>query len=97
MTASKFAPHVDEGVKRMHAIKICITIFCECLKNTHAHFMSPFWGVQQAANGGLLRDPIVGGVHKKRTRPSWGFHQGCTEPETSLNFRQWSAQNAQTA
>ena len=26
--------------------------------------MSPFWVVQQAANGGLLRDPIVGGVRK---------------------------------
>ena len=26
--------------------------------------MAPFWVVQQAAKGGLLHDPIVGGVHK---------------------------------
>ena len=31
--------------------------------------MSPFWVVQQAANGGLLRDPIIGGVHKQCTEP----------------------------
>ena len=58
--------------------------------------MSSFCVVQQAANGGLLHDPVVGGARKK-----------CTEPETVVgissrrrrapaafrNFRQWNAQN----
>ena len=40
--------------------------------------MSPFWVVQQAANGGLLHDPVVGGVRKKCTEPETvvGSHQG---------------------
>ena len=43
--------------------------------------MSPFWVVQQAANGGLLHDPVVGGARKK-----------CTEPETVVGFRQGGAE-----
>ena len=33
-------------------------------RRLHVHFMAPFWVVQQAAKGGLLHDPIVGGVPK---------------------------------
>ena len=44
-----------------------------CVVDVNAH--SPCWVVQQAANGGLLHDPIVGGVHKK-----------CTSPETVGKF-----------
>ena len=43
--------------------------------------MSPFWVVQQAANGGLLRDPVVGGAHKK-----------CTESETVVGFHHGGAE-----
>ena len=47
--------------------------------DVNAH--SPCWVVQQAANGGLLHDPIVGGVHKKCTDPETvvGFHHGGAE------------------
>ena len=43
--------------------------------------MSPFWVVQQAANGGLLHDPVVGGARKKCTEPeaAVGLHQGGAE------------------
>ena len=43
--------------------------------------MSPFWLVQEAANGGLLHGPVVGGARKK-----------CTEPETVVGFDQGGAE-----
>ena len=62
----------------------------------HVRFMSPFRVLQQAANGGLLHDPIVGGVRKKCTEPETvvGFHQGA---EAFRNFRQLNAQTVQAA
>ena len=45
------------------------------------HCASPFWVVQQAANGGLLHDAAVGGVRKK-----------CTEPETVIVFHHGGAE-----
>ena len=43
--------------------------------------MSPFWVVQQAANGGLLHGPVVGGARSKRTEPETvaGLQQGGAE------------------
>ena len=48
------------------------------------YFMSPFKicsKPQQAAHGGLLHDPIVGGVHTKCTEPEAvvGLHRGGAE------------------
>ena len=42
----------------------------------------PLQNLQQAANGGLLRGPIVGGVHRK-----------CTEPETVVGFHHGGAKS----
>ena len=55
--------------------------FMNARTKMHVHFMSPFWVVQQAANGGLLHDPIVGGARKK-----------CTERETVVGFHQGGAE-----
>ena len=42
---------------------------------------NPFWVEQQAANGGLLHGPVVGGVRNK-----------CTEPATVVGLRHGGAE-----